>query len=389
MKQCSSVFSFFIPDTLIGVGAIENLGSKAKELGAKKVLIATDQGLVQAGLIDRVKQPLEREGIEIGVFDGCKPDAPFSVIERCVQVTKKGGYDLIIALGGGSVMDTVKAVSILVTAENRDIRSCLGLYKVKWAGLPMILVPTTSGTGSEWTWVAVITDDSDGIKRTIYSTSLRPKAVIIDPSLTLDLSRNATAETGMDALIHGIEAYTTWKANLVSDMFAERTIKLVASNLRAAYDKGSKNIEARYNMSVAAAFGSVFIISGLGLVHALAYPLQMKTHTSHGLSCSILLPYVMEYNMPENLPKFANIAELMGEEVGGLSVRGKALKAVEAVKKLAIDVSMPQKMRDVGVRKEDIPGYVENVLTYQPHVVDANPRDASRDDIAGIFEAAW
>jgi len=388
MNQYANKFSIFIPDTLIGVGAVDDLGSIVKGLKANKVLIATDGGLVKAGLIDKVKRPLENEGIEYGMFDGCLPDAPFSVIEHCARMAKEGGYDLMIALGGGSVIDTVKAASILATGDG-DIYSYLGQYKVYHSGLPTIMIPTTAGTAAEWTWAAVITDDSKGVKRSIYSHYLHPKAVIIDPLLTVALPRNITAETGMDALIHGIEAYTTWKSNVMSDMFAEQTIKLAAGNLRAAYGKGSKNIEARYNMTVAAALGFCFIFSGLGLAHAMAYPLQLKSQISHGVSCSILLPFVMEYNMPVDLHKYARIAELMGEEVEGLSLRDKAIKSTDAVRKLSIDVEMPQRMRDVGVKKEDIPSFVDNVLTFQPHVVDANPRDASKEAIAKIFKAAW
>ena len=147
-------------------------------------------------------------------------------------------------------------------------------------------------------------------------------------------------------------------------------------------------MDARYNMSIAAALGFSFIISGLGLIHAMAYPLQMKSQISHGLSCSILTPHGMEFNLPVKLSRFAHIAELMGEKVENLSLRDKAARAIEAVKQLSIDVGMPQRMRDVGIKKDDIPGFVENVLTFQPHVVDANPRDASGDDIRNIFEAA-
>jgi alcohol dehydrogenase class IV len=388
MDNIANKFSIFIPESLIGIGAVDDIGSIVKGHKANKVLIVTDGGLIKTGLIDKVKRPLENEGIEYGLFDGCLPDAPFSVIERCAQRAKEGGYDLMIALGGGSVIDTVKAASILATGEG-DIYSYLGQYKVYHSPLPTIMIPTTAGTAAEWTWAAVITDDSKGLKRSIYSHYLHPKAVIIDPLLTVPLPRNATAETGMDALIHGMEAFTTRKSNLVSDMFAEQTIKLVAGNLRAAYGEGGRNIEARYNMAIAAALGFSFIFSGLGLAHAMAYPLQLKSQISHGASCSILIPFVMEYNMPADLDKYARIAELMGEEVRGRSLRDKAIKSIDAVRKLSIDVEMPQRMREVGVMKEDIPSFVDNVLTFQPHVVDANPRDASKEAIAKIFEAAW
>lgn len=388
MNHEADRFSLFIPETLIGVGAAEDIGKIVKGLKLDKVLIATDEGVVKAGLIENITRPFENKGIAYGVFDGCLPDAPFSIIEHCAQLAKEGAYDSILALGGGSVMDTVKAASVLATG-NGDIYGCLGQYNVSWPGLPMIMVPTTAGTAAEWTWAAVVTDDSKGVKRSIYSNYLHPKAVIIDPLLTVDLPPHATADTGMDALIHGIEAYTTWRSNVVSDMFAEQTIKLVSGNLKEAYCKGDKNIEARYNMSVAAALGFCFIFSGLGLAHAMAYPLQLKSNISHGVSCAILLPFVMEYNLPANQHRYARIAELMGERVGGLSLRDRALKAIDAVRSLAMDVDMPKRMRNVGVVKEDIPDFVDNVLAFQPHVVDANPRNASKDDIAGIFEAAW
>lgn len=391
MNQYGSTFSVFVPDTSIGVGAAENVGSIVKGLGAKKVLIVTDPGIVQAGLADKVKAPLEKEGIEFGVFDSCEINAPISIIERCAQVIKEGGYELLIGLGGGSVMDTVKAASIAVTAE-KDIRSYIGRGKVERAGLPKILMPTTAGTGSEWTCIVVMMEDSTREKNSIYSNYLYAQAVIIDPLMTLNLPPKTTAETGMDALCHGIEAYTCWKANLVSDMFAEKGIKLVADNLRAAYGKGSKNIEARYNMSVAAALVMASLMSsGVHLVHGMAYPVQdfAEPLITHAVSVAIMLPYVMEYNMPVNLHKFANIAELMGEQVEGLSLLNKAQRAIEAVKKLSVDMGIPQRMRDVGIKKEDIPSCVDNVFGFHSALIDANPRDCSRDDMAKIFEASW
>lgn len=388
MQEHADIFSFCIPETLIGAGSVNEIGRIAKSLRLNKILIATDKGVVSAGLLEKVTAPLKNEKISYGVFDDCLPDAPFSVIEHCARVAKQEDFDAIIALGGGSVMDTVKAASVLATTDG-DIYSCLGQYKVTWPGLPMMMIPTTAGTAAEWTWAAVVTDDSQDLKRSIYSNYLHPKAVFIDPVMTRDLPPGATAETGMDALIHGIEAYTTWRSNMVSDMFAEKTIKLVSANLRAAYSKGGQHMEARYNMAVAAAMGFCFIFSGLGLAHAMAYPLQLKAKISHGVSCAILIPYVMAYNLPANYKHYAQIAEWMGETLEGLPPAERAAKSIEAVRQLAKDVDMPQRMRDVGVLEEDIPAFVDNVLEFQPHVVAANPRDASREAITGIFKAAW
>lgn len=388
MDHDARKFSIFIPYTVIGLGALADLGAIVQQLKVRKVLVVTDGGLVRTGFIDRLRMYLDKDGISYDVFDGCLPDAPFSVIRRCAQVAREQGHEAMVGVGGGSVLDTVKAASILATGTD-DLDRYLGQYRVDHPGLPTILIPTTAGTAAEWTWAAVITDDSKGLKRSIYSHFLHPKAVIIDPLLTVPLPPRSTAETGMDALIHGIEAYVSCKSNLVSDMFAEQTIRLVSANLRRAYERGHEDVEARYEMAVAAALGFCFIFSGLGLAHAMAYPLQMRSGVSHGVSCSMLIPHVMTFNMAAAEQKYAKIAELMGGDTEGMSVREKALRSVEAVRQLSIDVGMPQRMRDVGVKQEDIPGFVDNVLTYQPHVVGANPREAGREAIEAIFHAAW
>jgi alcohol dehydrogenase class IV len=266
------------------------------------------------------------------------------------------------------------------------------MHRVEKPGLPTILIPTTAGTSAEWTWVAVVTDDLEPgkvAKKSMYSTYLRPRAVIVDPLMTLNLPPKATAETGMDTLSHAIEAHTTWKANLVSDMFTEKVISLVAQNLRSAYGKGSKNLEARYHMAIGASLGFAYMVSGAGIIHGMGYPLQMKTHISHGESMAILMPSVMEFNLVANVPRFARIAELMGEIVPELSLRAKAQRSVEAVRQLIQDVRLPLRMREVGVHKEDIPGFVEAVFINSPHLVDGNCRNVTREEMAGIYEAAW
>ena len=391
MMEYGATFSIFIPDTTFGIGAIDNLGALAKSLGSRKPLVITDKGIISAGLLDKAKASLEKTGIPFALFDGCLPDAPLSVIQKCSRVARDGNHDLLIALGGGSVMDTVKVAGVFATAD-KELRYYVGMHKVERPGLPTLLIPTTAGTSAEWTWVAVVTDDLDPgrvAKKSMYSTFLRPRAVIVDPLMTLNLSPRATAETGIDTLSHAIEAHTTWKANLVSDMFTEKVISLVAQNLRSAYGKGSKNMEARCNMAIGASLGFAYMVSGAGIIHGMGYPLQMKTHISHGESMAILMPPVMEFNLVAHVPRFARIAELMGETVPELSLRAKAQRSVEAVRQLIQDVRMPLRMRDVGVQKEDIPGFVEAVFTNSPHLIDGNCRHVTREEMAEIYEAAW
>ncbi len=384
-----------IPNTFMGDGAVENVGALVKQRGGKKVLIITDSGIVQAGLVDEVKKPLEKEGIESATFDGCKSDALISVIKDCAQFAAKGDYDLIIGVGGGSVMDTAKVVRIAAKAKDistETIRSYFG--GVPGPGLPMILIATTAGSGAEMSGAAVVTDDVAGgemLKRAIVNECLLPDAVIVDPLMTANLPPRITADTGMDALAHAIEGYTHARANVVSDMFAETALKLVSSNLRSAYGEGSANPEARYSMSVAASLAILAFNTAGGptLTHGMGHSLQAKAHCTHGAACAIVSPHVMEFNIPACLPRFARIAELMGEKVDGLSPPDAAQKAVDAVRRLSLDVGMPTRLRDIGVKREAIPEIVDILFNVNGRTLINNPRECSKDDALKILEAAW
>jgi len=206
----------------------------------------------------------------------------------------------------------------------------------------------------------------------------------------LNLPSRITGDTGMDALSHSIEAYTTWKANIVSDMYAEKTIQLVAENLRVAYAKGPKHTEVRYKLAIAAALGMQAVMSSAsGIVHSMNYPIGIKAHVTHGTAIALMLPHVMEYNLPGNPAKYAKIAQLMGENITGLSEMDAARKSVEAVRKLSRDVGMPQKLREVNIKKEDIPGFVDFLFEFQLYGMENNARDLTREDATKIFEAAW
>jgi len=389
MEEIGRTFSVYTPNTVVGVRAVENVATLARGLSTKKALIVTDTGVVSAGLLEPVKASLQKGEIEFAIFDKCQPDAPLNVIEDCAKTTKEGAYDLLIALGGGSILDTTKVTSVLAVTDE-DVRSLLGMDKVKKVGLPKILIPTTAGSGSEWSGAAVVADNIDGHKKVLYSRYAYATAVIIDPLMTLNLPSRITGDTGMDALSHSIEAYTTWKANIVSDMYAEKTIQLVAENLRVAYAKGPKHTEVRYKLAIAAALGMQAVMSSAsGIVHSMNYPIGIKAHVTHGTAIALMLPHVMEYNLPGNPAKYAKIAQLMGENITGLSEMDAARKSVEAVRKLSRDVGMPQKLREVNIKKEDIPGFVDFLFEFQLYGMENNARDLTREDATKIFEAAW
>jgi alcohol dehydrogenase len=306
----------------------------------------------------------------------------------------------MIGFGGGSVMDTAKIASVLVGAEG-DVRDHLigGKRNLFAPGkvLPLILIPSTAGSGSEWGRGAIFKDEVSGEKGPFHNEALTVREVIIDPEIMRDLPPRITGDTGMDALCHAIETYTAINATLLSDLFASKAISLVAANLRAVFAGSGEQSGARYNMSLAAAMalGSGWLTSTTSkrgqLAHGLAYPVQEmgSPAISHGVSVSILLPHVMEFNVIDSLSKFVHIAELMGVPIEGMALRDAAMQSVTAVRQLSVDVGIPQRMRDVGIRESDISRMAEDVMTKRAQHAEYNCRRATREDVIRIFESAY
>ncbi len=380
------------PNTTFGIGAVQDIGRLVNNLGKKEVLVVTDQGIVQAGLLDKIKEPLEAERINFLIFDECEPDAPVANILKCAEIGKENSYDLLIGIGGGSVMDITKVVAIIATddtisQENISKYISSGIPK---RGIPTILIPTTAGTGSEVSIAAVMTGD-DGRKKTMISNNLLPEVAIVDPLMTLNLPAKITADSGMDALSHAVEGYTNANANVFSEMYAEKVIEIVASNLRTAYCKGPQNIEARYKMAVAASMGSLSLSAARGsmLIHGMGYVIQAEAHCTHGESCTLMMPHVMEFNMTTNLSKYARMAELMGEKIDGLSPKDAARKASDAIRNLTSGLNMPQRLKDIGIQKDCICRMTDNLFTSYSNNIKNNPRECSKEEAIKIFQAAW
>jgi alcohol dehydrogenase len=271
MEELSRMYEIQVPRTIIEINGSDRVGMMAKEFKAKKTLIVTDAGVIGAGLIDRVKGALEKEKVSFEIYPGCLASAPLASVRECAKLIEGGQFDLIIAVGGGSVMDTAK-VAAIVAAHGGDVSVLFEPGKIRNPGIRKIFLPTTSGTGSEVSNGAVFTDEASKRKIPVFHEYMWVDAAIIDPALTLNLPPSATADTGIDALCHAIEGYTCWKANTLTEMFTEKAIRLVAENLRVAYAKGSKHIEARYNMALAAALAMVGLrTSASYIVHSLSY----------------------------------------------------------------------------------------------------------------------
>ena len=389
MANLIDPFWIRLPNILVGSGTTAQTGEIAKNLGAKKVLIVTDAGVVRAGLFNHIRESLVRQGIEFGLFDGCLPNAPVGPIKNCADIAREGKYDLLIGIGGGSVMDTAKLAAIATLRS--DSVEAIGRYAIMGAprkGLPTILIPTTAGTGSEASASAVFTDH-EGIIKGTRGEYIVAEIAIVDPQMTQTLPPQITAETGFDAFCHAFEAYTGKRANLVSEAMDEMAMKLISDNLRLTYHEGLKNLEARYKMAVAATFAMASVsISQAGLPHAMGHVIQDIVNTSHSNSLSVLLPSIMEFNVNTCPDKFSRVAMFMNEMIEGLSQAEAAIKAISAVRKLISDLQLPQRMRDIGVSKSQIPHLVDLLFDTMIRNVGNNLRPVSREDAARIFETA-
>jgi alcohol dehydrogenase class IV len=382
----SNPININIPHSIMGPGAVNGIGDIVREFAPAKILIVTDAGVAGAGLLTSITTALEKGGYKFDIFAGCQPEAPISIIEKLAGQIEENKYSMLIGVGGGSTMDTTKMAGIIAGSGLKvlDIRDGKPAKKV----IPKVLVPTTAGTGSEWSNVAVVTNDSvnPGQTTVIITPQNVADAAIIDPELTVNLPKRITADTGMDALTHAIEAFTSPAANVMSDTFAESAIKLIAANLRPAYTEGSRNIEARYNMSAAASLAmQAVVLASIGLAHIMNEPLGKRARLSHGATCTLLLPAVIEYNLSTNPAKYAKVAGLMGENINGIPVADAAAKAAEAVRRLAGELGMPQKA-NAELTGADISIMVDELFTASgPLIKMFVARNVSREDVIGLY----
>lgn len=367
-------------EILFGCGAAQQIGVEARHRGFGNALIVTDPNMAKAGLVDVVRRSLSASQVAAAVFDGSVPEPGTAAVNAAAEVAQRVRPDLIIGLGGGSNMDVAK-VAAAVYSHGGSAADYFGENRIPGPSAPVFAVPTTAGTGSEVTAVAVIEDEVRHLKLAVASPHLRPRLAIVDPTLTITCPPRVTAESGMDALVHAIEAYTVMAYHAldvpadarpqfsgkqpIADALAEQAIRLVGRHLRSAVYQ-PRNIEAREGMHLAALLaGMAFSSAGLAAVHALQYPVGAATHTSHGLGTGLLLPYVVEYLLPAAPQGFANVAEWLGEEIRGLGVMEAARSSVQAIQALKRDVGLPMRLRDIGVDEARIRPMAEQAATYQ------------------------
>ena len=371
-----------------GPGSRSILPEEIKRRGFKKSLIVTDKDLIKYHVVNKVTDILNKNSILFEIFDEVKPNPTISNVKEGILAFKESKADFILAIGGGSAMDTAKAIGIIINnPEFSDVVSLEGVANTKNKSIPIIAIPTTAGTAAEVTINYVITDENNKKKMVCVDQNDIPILAIIDAEMMLSMPKSLTAATGMDALTHAIEGYTTKAAWSLTDMFALQSISMISKSLKKVVDEPN-DIEARDMMATAQYLaGMGFSNVGLGLVHGMAHPLGAFYDIPHGVANALLLPYIMEYNMEGCIKKYKDIAIAMGAEVSKLSDFEAANVAVTMVKNLAISVNIPQHLEDLGVKEEELEALA--IAAYSDVCTPGNPKTTSIEDILRIYRKAF
>lgn len=367
-----------------GPGARKELPGVVSHLGGKKALIVTDKGLLDFGVAGKVTEVLDKAGLPYEIFSEVKPNPTVTNVKNGIEAFKKAEADYLIAIGGGSSIDTAKGIGIVINnPEFSDIVSLEGCAPTKHKSVPIIALPTTAGTAAEVTINYVIIDEDKKKKMVCVDPNDIPAVAIIDAELMYSLPKGLTAATGMDALTHAIEGYVTKGAWELSDMFEIEAIRMINKYLRkAVFDP--QNPEGRNGMAVAQyVAGMAFSNVGLGLVHGMAHPMGSLFDIPHGVANALLLPVVMEFNKPACLDKFPQVAQAMGVDISGMTKEEASQAACDAVKSLAIEVGIPQHLSELGIKESDLPQLAEQALN--DVCTPGNPRPVTLEDIIELY----
>jgi alcohol dehydrogenase class IV len=381
---------FTTPSIIFGMDTLNQIGQQAKKLGAGRALLVTGPNVKDAGILEKALAHLETESVavEVNIQGRDTPEPATSVVEDTADVARKGNFDVVIGIGGGSILDVAKMASALVTNPGRT-RDYFGREKVSRRGKPTIIIPTTSGTGAEVTKHAIFLDREVNVKKAVASSALLPNVAIVDPMLTVTCPPPVTASAGIDAFIHAAEPFLSKNANPITDALALDAVSLTSRWLGPAFADG-QNLEARYYMSLGSLMaGMVLNNAGTSLVHAMAYPVGGKYHTPHGITLSALLLSCFEGIRVAREEKMGLLAEAMGESVGGLSPREAADRALETIRHLLGSVDLPISLGDLNISdRTQIPRWAVEAHKEQ-RLLSRSPRTLSVKDIERIYQRAF
>jgi aldehyde dehydrogenase (NAD+) len=379
-------FEYNNPTKIIfGENSVKDIGLEVDNLGGSKAMIITDPGVVKAGLTTRIEKALGRR--YVGTFDGCVQDSGFKLVNDAADFARKKGTDLLVSVGGGSVIDTAKGISVLLR-EGGQLQDYSGVQMLNRPQTPHIVVPTTAGTGSEVTWAAIIKNEERNAKETLLDYYLIPSIAILDPTMIAGLPPHLTAGTGMDALTHAIEGIHAMQRQPIADAMALHAIRLIVEYLPRCVEKGDDLLARGQQMLAATMAGVAFGNAQVGLVHAIAHSVGALFGVPHGLANGILLPHVMLFNLEECADRYALIARAMDLDIRGLDDQEAGKKAAESVWDLTKKIGLTQKLRDAGVPEDGLTEAAE--LSMSDASIIYNPRMViDADEVLEVLKQAW
>jgi len=384
------LIQFKTPSILFGMDTISQIGQEAKKLGAGRVLLVTGPRVKAAGILEKAVSFLKGESIsvEVAVEDRDTPEPATTVVEEVAEIARKGNFDVIVGLGGGSILDVAKMASALLTNPGKT-RDYFGKEKVPKRGKPTIIVPTTSGTGAEVTKHAIFLDRESNVKKAVASSNLLPDVAIVDPMLTVSCPPPVTASAGIDAFLHAAEPFLSKMANPITDAMALEAISITSRWLGPAFADG-QDLDARYYMSLGSLMsGIVLNNSGTSLVHAMAYPVGGEYHTPHGVTLSALVVACFDYIRVSKQEKMVRLGRAMGEPVEGLPPREASARALDAIRHLIQSVGLPASLKDLKITDPGkIPRWAVEAHKEQ-RLLSRSPRNLSVEDIEKIYENAF
>ena len=379
-------FEYNNPTKIIfGEYSVKEIGLEVDTLGGSKALVVTDRGLIEAGLAEKVEKALGRR--YVGTFDQCIPDSGFHLVDEGAAFALEKGADILVSVGGGSVIDTAKGMAVIMK-EGGKLKDYRGMQVLRRPQTPHIVVPTTAGSGSEATWFAVIKDWDSNVKEAFVDVHLIPDRAILDPHMVAGLPPHLTAGPGMDALSHAVEAIHSLQRQPIIDGMALQAIRLISENLPRCVEKGDDLVARGQQQLAATMAGIAFGNSQPGLVHAMAHPVGALFKVPHGVANAILLPYVMLFNMQECADRYALVARAMDLDVRSLSDKEAGRAAVEAIWELTQKIGLPQKLREVGVPEDGLAeaadySLADGSIVYNPRLV------TDQQEVLEVYRAAW
>jgi alcohol dehydrogenase class IV len=375
-----------VPKTVCQPGGLAQLGDLMAGLGSRRVVVVCDTGIRACGFADRAVESLKQAGLDAVIHDGVQADPPAAVIRAAAEAARAFGADGVVGLGGGSSLDTAKLVALLVNSDQK-IEDMYGTDLATGTRVPLIQIPTTAGTGSEVTWVSVVTSDSNE-KKAVYSRQLLPDVALLDAELTLGMPAKVTAATALDAMVHAVEGYTSrTRKNPVADSLAVKALELLYANLPKVLANG-RDLEARSAMLVGSMLGGMaFVNASVAAVHALAYPLGARFHIPHGHSNALVMGPVFRFNLPEAMAQYAELAQVILPGQGFASPAKAAEAFVDGLDSLGASGGLETRLSQLGVAESDIEPMAEEVTVGIARLIANNPRPMDKAQVAGLYRS--